>query len=258
MSVHKVVIRLDFARACFTLLDKVGSICDKIADIPDPKGDSEQRFFQQIQESANIRVYSGQRKTGDESEYVLLQLGPSFLACHWEIAEGIRFEDFGRDERVQRLLRFAYELLTDLKITKFARAGVRFHCLEGFAPDRNVDAISKKIDEQLLTTISAAVGKPNDFAFSMNGKGEDDLLYRLSFGPYFPANESLQFFGNVAAAMKSREGDSLYFDLDIYEEQVTLHVNPSKWAQPAVDKAKRLVKGIVESLGTEQRYGNVT
>ncbi|HDR9051332.1 TPA: hypothetical protein QDB44_001314 [Burkholderia vietnamiensis] len=257
MSVHKVVIRLDFARACFALLDRAGAICDKLADIPDVKADSGEKFFQQIQESTANRLFSGQRKAADGSEFILFQISPLNLACHWELSTGIRFEDLGRDERVQKLMRFSYELLTELKITKFSRAGIRFHYLGDFSSENKMEALGKKFDADLLQHINRTLGSPTDYGFSVNGTGDDKIHYRLNFGPYFSDQESLRFFENVGPAMVGRKQDNLVFDLDLYEQNLVLQVNPSKWATPLIDKAKRLVDGVIKSLDPGIDHGNV-
>lgn len=248
---HKLIVRLDYERVAFKVIDRVGELCDRLINLPDVKvkaGD-EGKFFRELQENIASRQYVGRRVR--DGEAVILQFTPTFLACTWEFVDGLSFQDFGRDERVQRMLRFAYEFLTEFKITRFARLGIRLVWLDSVGSAHGAAQCRRQLNSQLLGVIENGLGSAQDFGFAIDGCSDDGIKYHCKFGPYEANREAERAFEQIGAAMAGEEKGNFVFDLDLYEEKVTLLVNPSKWAGPLVEKAQRTIQGLLKELQSE-------
>lgn len=251
MPICKLILRLDFARPCFPVMDKTGYLFGKLADLSDIRADSDKRFFNNFTENQKDRLLIAERSRS-ESDYASMQITPTYCACLLETASGFELRAFDREERLQKMLRAIQEILAELGITQLARAGVRISYLGQISVRDAVASFGHQIDTRFREAVANSIGTPTDFGIVVDGVSPSKVKYQLKAGPY-SSLEAPKYFERVSAAIGERNGDNFIVDLDMFEEKTTLHVNPAKWAGPLLMDADRLIDELKKIVPTEVR-----
>lgn len=250
MPICKIILRLDFARPCFPIMDKAGYLFAKLGELSDTKGDSTKKFFDNLKENHKDRLIWGERARGEDSEFASLQVAPTYTVCVLETSQGFELRSFEREELVQKMLRLMHEFLTEFRVTQLARCGIRFIYLGQFQTADTVSSFGQQIAPNFRKAIDSSIGAPSDFGIVVDGKSAANVNYQLKIGPY-SAIEAEKYFDQVGKAVGRRSDDNLIVDLDMFEEATTLHVNPSKWAVPLLSNAGKLIDDLKKVIAQE-------
>lgn len=241
MPVCKLIFRVDYP-PCFEVLDRAGALMRVISEVG---GD----MIADLKEAQPQRMVWGE--TTEPTIYRQIQVTPTNLNFTVESSDGMDLRKLEADPSVDRLFRVAHAILTQFKISKLSRVGIRFWYLGRLGKTFSKKQFGSRIDSSIVGSVSEHLGRPEDFGLAFEGLRDDKIRYSVRLGPY-QHNEGRKYFAAVAEEISRREGDNFIVDLDQSEEDFALHVSPVKWVGPLLKVADTWVGDLSKLLAGEE------
>ena len=158
--------------------------------------------------------------------------------------EGIAVEGCLQEEPFFLGNTFFNELVKIGGLEEFNRAGIRFLYSGHSSFSKDID-IRAHVGERILSAAARTLGKPEDFATTIEGKDADDLNYRWAFGPLLRTNVTTMLGEEASDATWVRHAlYSTAFDLDLYETEFRQVSGLYRWAQTKLEKVVKLNKSL--------------
>lgn len=233
MALHRLILRLDYAAACFQVIDSTGKILSSM---------QEALGADQIELKENFKGRMAWAEFNSPDVYYQVAMTPLQASFGIEFVDGFDLSGAVVHERIDRLFRLTYNLLSEFKITRFSRIGVRGFFVATAGWVRTPEDFGAKIDPRFTRMAEATIGKPTDFAIALDGAADDNTKYTLKVGPFGPLDLE-KSFPKVHEQMKDVNGN-LIVDIDQWSEAASLNVNPAKWAMPRLLRALHWFDGL--------------
>lgn len=245
MLVHKIAFKIDFNLA-HKVFNAPGELIKLIAA-------AENGFFNDFQENQGEREITGVARSDDKS--LKISIKPNHIYFVYECLEGISPKEIATHPEFILLCNTAESLRRFVEVKEVARIGMRFWCYHGYPVTHAamVNAFEKLLLPEFQSLLNKRVGKPQDFGIYVDGIAEDDIAYKLHFGPYH-SNEAKKFINSITKVfeLKSENYNSLT-DIDFYELDVGLELGINSWCKPIINKfngiipeQERLMNGLIK------------
>lgn len=251
MIILKVVFRIDFKSVCTEFLDRRGTALAILQS-------DDKDFWDQVGETSNGRALTAKKRIADE-EYRELTFSPNNLGGSIEfIGAGINPNDLHGAPNFTQITEIADIFLKKFEVTEIARAGIRFFVASTTATEKkdSIPFLQESLSRPIVESVYESLGEITDFAVTFVGEGDDDLSYRLNYGPlveddwdkFFPSgsSEDLEKFFDL-------KYNSVY-DVDLFERDFSAKHLPSlrNWSRTKIGKTVKMIenhKAITESIG---------
>jgi hypothetical protein len=244
MAICSLIFRLDYKQN-FEILNQPGTIMRIISN------EGGKKFWNEFQDSPQNRhiaaTYLDDKKP---SLFRQITVDPTTITFSIEFAPGIKLEKIGDNESFTGLSKIVKSLCNNFNIDEILRCGIRIIYFNSIGNNNpNLKTYSNKFfDDKLLGVIEKSIGHPEDYGFSFDGTSNDNIKYRLRFGPY-TKDEAKKYLEHVHENMANNCEFNFICDLDLYELKFSLaQRRPIAWSKPLLEKAQKLINGLENSL----------
>ncbi|WP_417463200.1 hypothetical protein [Kordiimonas sp.] len=243
MHVLRVVFRIDFPSVCTKYIDRMGTAIEILHS-------DDEEFWNNITATPNSQTYTGYFKSPGE-EFRDLTFSPTTLSGSIEfLAGGIPGKQLLSSDPFEGMSKRLNNFFREFEVTKVARAGIRFYVSEKVIPHaRDIPtSINENMHPDISKIVSAEMGKISDYAALYEGVDEDELEYRLTFGPLHKEDcDKIFQFGREADVIRFQElGYNMIYDIDLYERNFSIKElsEITKWSRSKLKKATNVVHAL--------------
>lgn len=224
----KLIFRLDFPIS-YDLFDSSGKII-RILNEQFPG------YWAQVGETRDARRVTGNTRDDDAGTIRLINVEPTAIHGSLEDRSGISFKEISECEYMEKCDATVTEVLRTFKVTDLTRLGLRLFCTDTYG-DRFENPLRKFLnftDREKTSEFEDEIGTLSDASFTFEGTSEDDVLFRISFGP--GEKTDLQKVFNEIRVDELEESTHLSHhliaDIDMYERDFSFAGNSLKrWAR---------------------------
>lgn len=242
-KVVRLIWRLDF-EASYAYLDHRGSALKILAET--------NKDFWNSSGPGRLPLSFAAEKFEEDQSFTMFSWEVTNLNGSTEWPSGLEISRLFESPLIRGIDRIVRDALKLGEVRILSRAGVRLFGAEKFAKgsDRSaMDRIGGLTNLQFKDGLTTTVGPPKDVAFIYEGADADGLGYRVQFGPYHPKNPALTFLKPWGALPEALDGNDLFFDIDIYEQNFSfVEHSLYRWASTKVAKAASFVEFCAKNI----------
>ena len=226
----KLIWRLDYD-VSYAYLDKRGSALNALAN-------TVEGFWDTVGDGAIYMSFAARASRDSRVRVLSLEHNSTNGSIEWttgtELNRALQDDSF---HGIRRIVREVFKV-GDIRVLR--RAGIRLFCIGNYADGRRGrDRVINLLDEKHRKNTAEILGPIDDMAIILEGKTEDKINYRVTYGPYDKKNieQTLEIKPTAAEYELLGEPD-LFFDIDLYETNFTfVEHSLHKWAETKVAKA---------------------
>ncbi|MER9411444.1 hypothetical protein [Mesorhizobium sp. M0589] len=238
----KILWRLDFDLS-YAVYDKRGACVRTLLEtVPD--------FLVKIGEARAQNRLTGE--TDDSGQAIHISIDPSTISGAIEWPLGTALVGVLQHAAFRNVNKIASELMTIAEVAKVNRFGIRFIVLiKSAALPQRFGSVDHMFDHESSKSIREILGHIDDAAVTVEGKADDGLNYRVSYGPFAQKNIDM----HLAKTKDIIDADyySTYdavVDLDLFESNFfLLEKSLFRWSSTKVAKAEKLVQTVTGGRG---------
>ncbi|MBA1143697.1 hypothetical protein [Mesorhizobium neociceri] len=238
----KILWRLDYDLS-YAVYDKRGACIRTLLDtVPD--------FLTKVGEARAENRVSGE--TEDSAPAINISIDPNSISGAIEWPFGTALVGVLQHTAFRNVNKVASELMAIAEVAKVKRFGIRFIVLIKSAKlPLRFGSVDHMFDEGASKSIRDILGDIKDAAVIVEGKAEDSVNYRVSYGPFAQKNIDMHL------AKTKDDIDPEYYsdynavvDLDLFElDFFLLEKSLFRWSSTKVDKAEKLVQSVLGGKG---------
>lgn len=247
MMLARMIFRLDFRKVCTKYVNEPGTAISILES-------SEDKFWDELAENPQKRVLTA-KFHAKNSLYREINFDPSNINGSIEfLIGGTALEDLLKNSTFAELDRLSNEYLKIFDVSELRRAGIRFFLLENVpvAEGGMLGRFCSYFPDNIKDRAFAELGDITDTSVLFEGQGEDEILYRVQFGPHFKADsEKLLFPKGVMdnPSLFADEGFNLLCDIDLYENELSFReFTLASWSKTKVAKAAAFMQALSAGL----------
>ncbi|MBZ9974630.1 hypothetical protein [Mesorhizobium sp. BR-1-1-10] len=238
----KILWRLDYDLS-YAVYDRRGACVRTLLEtIPD--------FLTKVGEARAQNRVTGETEEGAPA--INISIDPNSISGAIEWPLGTALKGVLQHPAFRNVNKVASELMAIAEVAKVKRFGIRFIVLIKSAKlPRRYGSVDHMFDEGASRSIRDILGNIEDAAVVVEGKAEDSVNYRVSYGPFAQKNIDLHL-------AKSKDdidpdyysGYNAVVDLDLFElDFFLLEKSLFRWSSTKVDKVEKFVQSVVGGGG---------
>jgi hypothetical protein len=246
MPVYRLVFRLDF-NPVFDIFDYPG----KVMRILHEEKFAEGKFLPDLLEDNTKRAITARYKNDAEGIFRILTVEPVSMHGSLESTSGISIERIEGHDVFRKLVKILNKLRHDFNVNDFKRCGLRFTIFDTVGNDDSSSTLKfiKLIDNTITSEVKEHLGEIRDVGVAFSGIGEDKIGYNIKCGPYSKDGQD-KYLRELSDKFDETTEHDCIFDIDIFEKDfhLTSSVSFAKWCGPAISRADKTVKSILNKL----------
>ncbi|WP_298254724.1 hypothetical protein [Bradyrhizobium sp.] len=200
-------------------------------------------YWQQVADGTIQTSFVGKSSSPEHARQ--LSLEPTSMNGSMDWPAGLEVGRVLESPEFRKLDRLVKALIDHCEIRLLKRAGVRTFSVEQLSPRADArETIVASISSGMRRVIEEKIGKINDLAYVFEGKGDDDLGYRVQFGPYEKKNAEMTLQRQLTEEeAKVLSGNDLFFDIDLFENNISFAEHSlGRWARTKLEKTSDLLR----------------
>ncbi len=232
----RFIYRFDFSEVCSRYLNCPGTAYEILNSV-------EEKFWDTVSDNVQNRalsaVYKSENKVYRELNFLPFNVNGSVEF----LSGGIDIDDLRKDPSFVAISKLTNDFCHKFEVHGLARAGIRLFLVESAAGDQETFLGRSKriVRDDVIVAVNDNLGELTDIAFSLEGKGEDQIFYRVSFGPLVEEDTDKYLFPKGKPEKKDlfiESGYNFMSDMDFYEKDFSIQeFTLEKWARTKVGKA---------------------
>jgi hypothetical protein len=244
-AIH-VIYRLDFPRN-YSLIDGVGQVSKILME----QGAS---VFSDYGEDVPTRKLIARAFNEERSVFRSMTVEPTTIVLDFESAHGFELRRLEDIDDFRSLLELAEQVVTQFKVTKITRAGLRFFFV-GIGPGSFEAAKDRTVGElgKVLVAPARKLGPISDVGLSLDGRSDDGISYHYRGGPFQRKNDLPRVLQQVHEQFPEDAEYDLLLDLDQYEESFNYGPSNIKWWRPIAETARAVASDFESAFRREQK-----
>jgi hypothetical protein len=173
------------------------------------------------------------------------------------LGEDVTLDDIARNNTFQMFNDACQEFLSKFNTYELSRAGIRFFIINKIncSVEGAVSTFNTMFLGNALSLFENTLGKISDNAICIEGQADDEILYRVNFGPLNRNDTILRLSPSGSLAETDffiKRGYNSICDIDLYENNLLFKgFNLIKWAKTKISKASTFMTSLSSSVASK-------
>jgi hypothetical protein len=241
--VIRLLWRLDYT-ASYVYLDKRGAALNALTNtVPN--------FWDTVADGTIHASYLG--TSTKDNVFRFISLEPNSLNGEMQWSSGTDMKSVLQEGPFRSTNNVVREILKVCDIRVLARAGIRFFCVSKFADgNRNRERTFNQLDSGMRTLAASSLGSIEDIGIILEGKAQDGIGYRVTFGPFAEKNATMNLLQKPPNPddLKALADYDLFFDVDLFETNFSfVEHSLFRWAETKLAKAINFIAKYSDEVG---------
>jgi hypothetical protein len=249
MRVFRAIYRLDFLRN-YEMMNQPGTVA-RLVEALGAGG-----FFDAYGEERAARRLLAKCLVKAEARSRAVSVEPTAIVCDLERSDGIAIDALTEDGDFARLCTLATNLLTEFRISRLERAGLRLFLFGSNGENRKavVRACRSLLVSSLRDEAESALGVAADVGVAMDGISDTNISYHFKIGPFVGSEEIGKYFSSINELLGDSFKPDTVIDLDLFENKFTLTaLKAINWSRPQVTLAAKLASKMAQLIAVQAK-----